>query len=63
MANYNRKSGDWRRWITIPFVVVVGVILWEGVLSMPGADSILYAAVVIGIAALLAYADRKGGGR
>jgi hypothetical protein len=46
--------------------MIIGLILWVGVLSdssgrltMPGTGSILYVAAVIGIAALLAYADRK----
>ena len=54
------------RWMTIPFIVIIGLIVWIGVLSdssgrltMPGLDSMLYVGAVIGVAALLAYADRK----
>jgi hypothetical protein len=53
-------------WITIPFIMIIGLILWVGVLSdssgrltMPGTGAILYVAVVIGVASLLAYRDRK----
>lgn len=56
------------RWITIPFILITGLVLWVGVLSdssgrltMPGTDSILYVAAVVGVAALLAYLDRKRG--
>ena len=54
------------RWIAIPFITIIGLILWLGVLSdssgypvVPGAGSILYVSEVICVAALLAYADRK----
>ena len=54
------------RWITIPFIMIIGLILWVGVLSdssgrltMPGTVAILYVAAVIGVASLLAYTDRK----
>ncbi len=53
------------RWITIPFILIIGSILWIGVLSdssghlaVPDADSILYVVAVIGVVILLAYADR-----
>jgi hypothetical protein len=61
------RSAALPRWVTIPFVLIIGSILWIGVLSdssghliIPGVDSILYIAAVIGVAVLLAYADRKG---
>jgi hypothetical protein len=48
------------------FVLIVGFMLWIGVLSdpsgklrMPGMGSIFYVAAVIGVAAFLAYADRN----
>jgi hypothetical protein len=54
------------RWLTVVFLVIIGLILWVGVLSnssgqltMPGADSLLYVAAVIGAVALLARADSK----
>ena len=54
------------RWITIPFVMIIGLILWIGVLSdssghmtVPATGALVYVAAVIGVAALLAYADRK----
>jgi hypothetical protein len=54
------------RWLMIAFVLLVAPILWLGVLAdssghltTPGMDSILYLTVVIGVAGLLAYADRK----
>ena len=47
------------RWVTITFLLIVGLILWIGVLQIPGIDSIAYVAAVIAIAAFLAYADRK----
>ena len=54
------------RWITIPFILIIGLILWIGVLSdssghltMPDADSILYVVAVVAVAVLLAYADRR----
>ncbi len=53
------KTAAYPRWLTILFILVIGLILWMGVLSMPGIDSIMYVAVVIGVVALLAYADRK----
>jgi hypothetical protein len=60
------KSFSFPRWITVPFVLIVGLMLWLGVLAdpsgklrMPGVGSILYVAAVIGVAALLAYIDRR----
>jgi hypothetical protein len=57
------------RWIRIPFILIIGLILWFGVLSdssgsdmRPAMDSILYVGVVVCIAILLAYADRKRSG-
>lgn len=59
-------SAGFPRWIAIPFILIIGMILWIGVLSdssgrltMPDADSILYVVAVIGVAILLAYVDRK----
>jgi hypothetical protein len=53
------------RTILAAFVVIIGLMLWMGVLSDPSGDlrtpgigSILYVAAVIGLAALLAHADR-----
>jgi|HubBroStandDraft_4_1064222.scaffolds.fasta_scaffold2144448_1 drug/metabolite transporter (DMT)-like permease len=60
------KSSSFPRWITVPFVLIIGLILWLGVLSdpsgklrAPGAGSILYVAAVIAAAGYLAYADRS----
>jgi drug/metabolite transporter (DMT)-like permease len=60
------KSASFPRWITVPFVLIMGLILWLGVLSdpsgklrAPGTGSILYVAIVIGVAGYLAYADRS----
>ena len=60
------KSVAFPRWITVPFVLLVGFMLWIGVLAdpsgklrMPGIGSIFYVVVVIGVAAFLAYADRN----
>jgi len=51
----------------VSFTLVIGLILWLGVLkdpdggfAAPGAGSIVYVAVVVGVAAFLAYVDRKG---
>ena|ERR1700676_2161122 len=59
------KSVAFPQWITIPFILLIGLMLWIGVLSdpsgklrMPGMGSIFYAAAVIGVAAFLAYKDR-----
>ena len=59
------KSASFPRWITIPFVLIIALMLWLGVLSdpsgrlrTPGIGSILYVAAVIGVAAYLARADR-----
>ncbi len=41
------------------FVLIVGFMLWIGVLSSGSLGSILYVAAVIGVAAFLAYTDRK----
>lgn len=60
------KSVAFPVWITIPFVLIIGLILWLGVLSdpsgklrMPGIGSIFYVAAVICVAAFLAYSDLK----
>jgi hypothetical protein len=54
------------RWITVPFILIIGLILWIGVLSdssghltVPDEDSILYVVAVVGVVILLAYADRR----
>jgi hypothetical protein len=51
--------------LQILFILIIGLILWYGVLSdasghlkAPGPDSILYLAAVIFMAAFLAYRDR-----
>lgn len=61
------KSASFPLWITVPFILIIGLILWLGVLAdpsghlrMPGAGSILYLVAVIGVAVFLAYADRNG---
>jgi hypothetical protein len=60
------KSVVFPRWITVPFILIIGVILWLGVLSgpsgklrAPGMGSILYLVAVIGVTAFLAYTDRN----
>ncbi len=60
------KSAWFPRWIKLPFVLIIGLMLWVGVLSdpsgkprLPGMGSILYVAAVIGVAVFLAYADRN----
>jgi hypothetical protein len=60
------RSVALRRWITVPFILIIGLILWIGVLSdssaqtaTPGAGSVLYVGAVIAVAALLAYVDRN----
>jgi len=54
------------RWILAAFVLIIGFMLWMGVLSdpsgklgMPGIGSIFYVAAVTAVAAFLAYADRN----
>lgn len=61
------KSGTFSRWMAIPFLLVIGLILWLGVLSdpsgqlnAPGAGPILYLVAVIAVAAFLALMDRNG---
>jgi hypothetical protein len=60
------KSVSFPLWITVPFILIIGLILWLGVLAdpsghlrTPGAGSILYLVAVIGLAAFLAYTDRN----
>jgi len=60
------KSASFPRWITVPFILIIGLMLWLGVLSdssgklrMPGMGSVFYLASVIGAAGYLAYADRS----
>jgi hypothetical protein len=64
--SYRRGARAFPRWITVTFILIIGWILWVGVLSdssgrltIPGPGSIVYVAAVIGVAALLAYVDRK----
>jgi len=61
------SSAGYSRLLALCFTAIIGVILWWGVLAdpsgglkPPGAGSVVYVVVVIGVAALLAYADRKG---
>lgn len=76
VANAGKRptaSAPFPRWLTIPFVLIIGLILWLGVLAdstgsftIPAAGSIIYVAAVIGVAVLLAYIDRRrndSGGR
>jgi hypothetical protein len=60
------KSATFPLWITIPFVLLIGLMLWIGVLAdpsgkvgRPGMGSILYTLAVIGVAVFLAYTDRE----
>ena len=53
------------RWILAAFVVIIGFVLWMGVISdpsgklrTPSRGSIFYVATVIGVAAFLAHYDR-----
>jgi hypothetical protein len=55
--------------MTIPFVLIIGLILWLGVLAdssgsltVPAAGPIIYVVAVIGVAMLLAYVDRRRNG-
>jgi hypothetical protein len=58
-------SAKFPLWITIPSVLLFGLILWLGVFSDPlghlgtPGGLILYVAAVIGVAVLLAYIDRN----
>jgi len=63
-----RRVTSFPGWLTVLFVLAIGLILWIGVLSnssghltMPGTDSILYVAAVIGAVVLLAWSDLKRG--
>ena len=54
------------RWIAVAFVMLIGLILWIGVLSdesghltMPGTDAIVYVAAVVLVVGGLAYWDRR----
>jgi len=60
-------SAKFPRWITVPFILTFGLILWLAVLSgrtghlrTIGAGSALYLAAVIGLAALLAGVGQSG---
>lgn len=60
------KSVAFPRWFTVPFALIIGLMLWLGVLSDPSGHlrtprtgAILYVVAVIGVAAFLAYADRN----
>ena len=62
------KCAAFPRWITVPFILLIGLMLWLGVASDPsgnvkthGLGSIVYLVAVIGIATLLAYSDRDIG--
>jgi hypothetical protein len=58
-AGRNTRRG-FPRWIAIPFILIIGWILWIGVLSdSSDVASTLYVATVIGAALLFAYVDRK----
>jgi hypothetical protein len=53
----------------VAFMLIMGLILWVGVLSdqsghftMPGADAIIYVAAVICVVGALAYRDRRRNG-
>jgi len=57
------------RWMMVAFMLIMGLILWVGVLSdqsghftMPGADAIIYVAAVICVVGALAYRDRRRNG-
>jgi len=61
------KSLEFPRWITIPSILIISLMLWLGALAdpsghlgKPGIGSILYVVAVTGVAAFLAYTDRKG---
>jgi hypothetical protein len=61
------KSARLTQWFTIPFILVIGLVLWVGVLSdpsghlrTPSLGPILYVAAVIGVATFLALTDRNG---
>lgn len=65
-AEHFGKSLPRRRWTMIAFVLVIGYILWAGVLSdpsghlsTPSVGSILYTAAVFAVASLLAYTDQN----
>jgi hypothetical protein len=59
------RSVGFNRWIMAAFVLIIGFMLWIGVLSdpsgklrAPSVGSICYVVAVIGVAAFLAYSDR-----
>jgi len=60
------KSLEFPRWITIPSILIISLMLWLGALAdpsghlgKPGIGSILYVVAVTGVAAFLAYTDRN----
>ena len=60
------RSAAFPRWIVVGFVLVIGFMLWIGVLAdpsgrlrVPGVGSIFYVAAVVGVVVYLAYADRN----
>lgn len=55
------QSISFPRWVTIPFILIIGGILWRGVLSEsnPGIDSVIYVIAVVCVAGLLAWLDRN----
>jgi membrane protein implicated in regulation of membrane protease activity len=68
-AERSARSANSAHWATVTFILLIGSILWVGVLSdssgrpgMPAVDSVLYVAAVVCVAVLLAYADRKRSG-
>ena len=60
------NSVPFPRWVMAAFVLIIGLMLWLGVLAdplgdlrTPGLGSIFYVAAVIAVAIYLAYADRN----
>jgi hypothetical protein len=60
------KSAAFPRWLTVPFTLIIALILWLGVLAdpsgrlkAPGAGSVVYVVAVVGVAVFLAYTDRN----
>ncbi len=60
------KSMPFPTWITVSFVLIIGLILWIGVLSdasghftMPGSGSLLYVGGVICVTVILVWLDRR----
>ena len=60
------RSMSLARWITVQFLLIIGLMLWSNVLSdasghlwTPSIASILYVVAVIGVVGFLAYTDRN----